>query len=127
MRLLRNIFVKQTLPDLLYSFCSKRYHVFFGYFDIIPISPDEKLILAGRVKSDASSMEVGFYNLKAEGSNFVSLGSTKTWCWQMGCRLQWFPSPSHTVIYNSLVNGSYGSIIQKTDGNILKKNNYPIS
>jgi hypothetical protein len=66
---------------------------------------------------DASArqdIQLGYFYLH-DAKRFVAVGQTPTWCWQMGCRLQWYPEdPDRLILYNTMVNGSYGSVVQDT-------------
>jgi len=134
-------FVGNGFRDCLASFPLKRVaerdrQVFFGYYDISPINFDDSILLAVRAPLPNVSaradipLEVGYYDLKNDGE-FIKIGDTITWCWQQGCRLQWYPLKDHgknnTVIYNTLVNGVYGSCIQDIQTkNILTELGRPI-
>ena len=100
-------------------FSHPHYHVFFGYYDITPFSANENLLLAMNVPFEKKLLvsntktKVGFYNLSEEKPSFHEIGSTRTWCWQQGCRLQWYPEENNkTAIYNTLVNGNYGCVVK---------------
>ena len=98
--------------------------VFFGYYDLCPLSGDGTILLATRVpawgkgstEGQPTFMEVGFYSRLDRRPLFRLLGTTDTWCWQQGCRLQWYPltdsGSSRTVLYNTMVNGRYGSVLR---------------
>jgi len=93
-------------------------HAFFGYYDICPFSADNTRLLAMSTpaadypKSNGGDIRVGFFDLQG-ASDFVAVDQTQTWCWQMGCRLQWYPGdPDRLIMYNAMVNGQYGSIVQ---------------
>ena len=109
-------------------------HVFFGYYDISPFSKDETLLLAVHVSSKKRSLysntkaKVGFYNLSSENSLFQEIGSTQTWCWQQGCRLQWYPRKNNKIVlYNTIVEGKYGCVLKDIfTKEIVKKYNTPI-
>ncbi len=110
------------------------HHVFFGYYDITPFNPKETRILANklppinRTPKPDDSLSVGYFNLH-EGSKFVEVGRTETWCWQQGCRLQWFPSGEgkELAIYNKFLDGAYGSVVQDmSDGRIFRQYADPI-
>ena len=110
-------------------FGSDKYHTFFGYYDISPINKKD-LILANQTslinKSPDSYMEmrVGYYQIN-NNKTFNEIGSTNTWCWQQGCRLQWYNEIK--VIYNKMVDGDLGCVIQNIDTKeIISKINYPI-
>ncbi len=107
--------------------------VFFGYYDITPISHDDNLLLAmhAPLKNISPSVDteimIGFYNLMYDNPSFFEVGRTTTWCWQQGCRLQWYPVMSNqTVIYNRLVEGRYGCVIQDIHtGEIIREYKRP--
>lgn len=90
----------------------------FGYYDITPFSKSNRLLLANILPKHNSppkrgeSISVGFFDL-TENGDFHEIGSTSTWCWQQGCRLQWYPeNENELVIYNKLVDRAYGCIVQ---------------
>lgn len=117
----RLIFNYQGYKSLSNSriFFNPHYHVFFGYYDITPFSEDENLLLAMNVPfekkllASKAKAKIGFYNLSDETPSFHEIGSTRTWCWQQGCRLQWYPEiKNKTVLYNTLVDGNYGCVVK---------------
>lgn len=90
---------------------------FFGYYDKNPFCTNNSKLLAAvgprdnRPPRKKDVLKIGYFDLKNKNFNFV--GETTTWCWQQGCRLQWFPGDeSRYIIYNKLVNNSYGSVVQ---------------
>lgn len=100
-------------------FSHNAHQVFFGYYDINPFSSDEKLLLAKHAPPEnlppvpESQLTVGYYDLNRDDSLFFEVGSTTTWCWQQGCRLRWYPASSNrTILYNKLVDGGYGCVVQ---------------
>ncbi len=100
-------------------FSDVEHQVFFGYYDITPFSSNEKRLLAMRAPAENqplgpdTGLIIGYYDLNMEHSEFIEIGSTTTWCWQQGCRLRWHPESSNgTVIYNKMVEGRYGSVVQ---------------
>ncbi len=104
------------------SFCEKDMNVFFGYYDLCPMNHDETILLATRVPvfkkgmPATGPMDVGFYRTREKERVFQKVGTTNTWCWQQGCRLQWYPldelGKKQTILYNTMVGGNYGSVIQ---------------
>lgn len=86
---------------------------FFGYYDKTPFSFDDRLVLGmNQRSSDEDSIEIGYFDLH-EGNRFHSFGTTTTWSWQLGARLQWVPGKdSETVCYNRLVDGRLGCVTQ---------------
>ena len=94
-------------------------HIFFGYYDTSPFSSDGKSVLASHTPlcnvspTPHDQLTVGHYRLEDGDHAFAELGRTTTWCWQQGCRLQWYPSRnSEQVLYNKMVDGQYGCVIQ---------------
>ena len=83
-------------------------HVFFGYYDITPFSFDGKFILATQVSSKNSTdpsktpLRIGYYSPTETPHQFYQINETETWCWQQGCRLQWFPKKQNAVLFNIL-------------------------
>lgn len=115
-------------------FRSKGYHVFFGYYDVSPFGFDGQRVLATRVglslKTPAVDrvMEVGYFNLSVP-DQFISIAETTAWCWQQGCRLQWYPAnqESNQVFYNYYANGKYSGVIRDLDtGTVTKTTSLPL-
>ena len=96
--------------------------VFFGYYDLTPIKYDDSILLAVRASINNKPvqknafLDIGYYKLQNKESEFILIDKTTTWCWQQGCRLQWYPvnekGRNNLVIYNRLVNNQYGSCIR---------------
>ena len=106
---------------------------FFGYYDITPFSKSSDLLLSmvgpRRNKQPRENEEilVGYFDRRGDGI-FKPVDRTSTWCWQMGCRLQWFPEDENRlVIYNKMADTAYGCVVQdiKTK-EILMKLSRPI-
>jgi len=98
-------------------FAVKDGQTFFGYYDKTPFSHDNKYILAMLAPLNTCSphpedqVVVGYFEITT--GLFHPIDQTSTWCWQQGCRLQWFPeNEDELVIYNKMVNRSYGSVVQ---------------
>ncbi|CCH49912.1 hypothetical protein [Pseudodesulfovibrio piezophilus] len=115
---------------------SSNYHVFFGYYDFSPLNFVNDKCLALRVAGKNTPptaneiAEVGYYNLGVGVSDFVKIGETRSWCWQQGCRLQWFPglggNEDDHVLYNTRQRG-VGSVIQNIKTfEIVKKFSRPV-
>jgi len=95
--------------------------IFFGYYDVTPFSQDGRFVLAAMAPLDNVSphrdhpeLQIGFFDLSHTKPRFQSIGATRTWNWQQGCRLQWYPQnkAGSAVIYNTVIDGRYGAIIQ---------------
>jgi len=122
-------------PFKKYNSSSNNNHTFFGYYDKTPFSIDDKKILALTVNCKNNPLNIkktykatiGYFKINAP-EKFYSIGKTSTWCWQQGCRLMWFPQDEKNfIIYNRLIDGNYGSVIQNINNKeIIKKFNFPI-
>lgn len=121
----------------LRKFLDQKQHVFFGYYDISPINNSNSLLLAMQVPFIHHSpkandiAKVGYYKLSDRDSKFVSIGQTNTWCWQQGCRLQWYPlkqlGRNDLILYNRIFDGNYGSCVQNViTGRIVKQLLHPV-
>ncbi len=102
--------------------------VFFGYYDVTPFSPDERYLLAMRKpfargqKAPGTSIAVGYYSLEDDDPQFEEIGTTTTWCWQQGCRLQWFPhDKNRLILFNQLVNGKHGAVIKDIESKKIEQ------
>jgi len=114
------------------EFTRQNHSIFFGYYDISPFSHDDKIILAcstsklkGNIKAD-DYLEVGYFYLD-DPTTFISIGRTTTWCWQQGARLRWLPGSKDQIMYNQVVDGGYGCVVQKIDsGEVVMEIPYPV-
>ncbi len=114
------IFKGKRIGDLkIQRFNNLNNQVFFGYYDVTPFSQNEIFLLAVHSPLEnlppkpESELLLGYYDLRKENSPFIETGKTTTWCWQQGCRLQWYPEKSNQdVLYNRLIEGEYGCVIQ---------------
>ncbi len=86
------------------------HHTFIGYYDIHPFDPQDKLLLAGRCRSDHNGramdvrLDLGVIDLAS--GDFKCFDQTPLWCWQQGCRLQWQSFQGKVQIaYNTLQDG----------------------
>lgn len=77
----------------------------FGYYDKLQFSPDDRLVLANEVDFEHRSpgpddaIRVGMVDT-ADGDRWIDLGGTRAWNWQQGCMLQWLPGSESTVLWN---------------------------
>lgn len=112
----------------LINFTDFNNEFFFGYYDLNPISTDNKNILSLSFNSSNNNkkIKIGFFNIDSP-TEFNEVGTTETWCWQQGCRLTWVDKSNSTILYNKIVEKSYGSVIQNIHTKkIIKKINWPI-
>ncbi len=77
----------------------------FGYYDKLQFSPDDRFILSNQVDFEHRSptpddvIQVGMVDLQ-DGDKWTELGSSRAWNWQQGCMLQWVPGTDSTVLWN---------------------------
>lgn len=80
-------------------------HHWFGYYDKLQFDPSCRFVLGMEVDFEHRSplpedeIKVGMIDLE-DGDRWIELGSTKAWCWQQGCMLQWIPGSTNEVIWN---------------------------
>lgn len=106
--------------------------VFFGYYDISPFSPDNSKILLNICNEKYFTspgfndyIDLAYYDLQ---SNAVKIfGKTKAWCWQQGCRLQFYQKSNNLVIYNSIRGDKFVSNVLNIETNqLIKQIDHPI-
>lgn len=77
----------------------------FGYYDKLQFSPDDRFVLCNQVDFENrsprpdDSCTVGLIDLR-DNDRWTPLGTTKAWCWQQGCMLQWLPGSASEIIWN---------------------------
>ena len=109
--------VLQHIPRDARVFSAPAAQVFFGYYDVTPFGPGDRVLLAmhappGNISphNDHPELKLGFYDLSLEFPVFEPFAATKTWNWQQGCRFQWLGN-ANRVIYNSIVDGRCGAVV----------------
>jgi len=98
------------------------YSYFFGYYDKSPLNRDNTKLLTHRVSFDGRDVqdgdiaEIGYFDLNT--SKFIKLDETLAWNWQQGSQLQWLPPKyDEEIIYNSIVDDKFVSIIYNINTN----------
>ncbi len=116
----------KTLPQRTFVF--PKAHLFFGYYDVSQFGDDENLLLAvaappiNRTPPAGSIVRLGFFDIREKTPEFHEFGRTATWCWQQGCRLQWYPlGGTNSVIYNTFLEGQYRSVVQDIRSSRINK------
>lgn len=126
------------VPPIFYPYRiygdSKR-HVFFGYYDLSPFDFEDKVLLAMRAGAKNLSpkpeehLEIGYY-LIDDPSIFHIIDRTTAWCWQQGCRLQWYPladaGKNGRIIYNVSRSWGYGAVIRNIKHGVDRELNRPV-
>jgi hypothetical protein len=120
-RILIKGFSAREYNSSVIRFGNSNHQYFFGYYDVSPFNYDDSVLLALRAPVENTppfpdtSIHIGYFEIEDPGT-FYSVGQTTTWCWQLGCRLQWYPQnkkgENNTIIYNKLIDNSYGCCIQ---------------
>jgi hypothetical protein len=93
-----------TLPPIRQLTRWPKFH-WFGYYDKLQFSPDNRFVLSNRVDFEHRSpaaedvVEVGMVDLH-EKDRWIPLGTTRAWNWQQGCMLQWIPGSASRIIWN---------------------------
>ncbi len=82
---------------------------FIGYYDIQPVSPDGKAVLAHAATATARALtasdvaDVGYFDRASR--QFTPMAQTRLWCWQLGARLRWLPGENRSLAFNTIVDG----------------------
>ena len=77
----------------------------FAYYDKLQFSSDNRFVLSHKVNFEHRSpkaddvIEVGMVDLQ-DKDKWIPLGTSRAWCWQQGCMLQWLPGSAFEVIWN---------------------------
>lgn len=80
-------------------------HHWFGYYDKLQFDPSERFVLGMQVDFEHRSptlsdrIRIGRVDLDAS-DEWQTLGSSRAWCWQQGCMLQWLPGSDTKVLWN---------------------------
>ena len=83
---------------------------FFGFHDHTPFSYDNTKLLANRPKFDlkipstSDELDIGYFDGE-DFKDFHKVGSTSTWTWHLGCKLQW-KGNSNNIIFNDHIDGN---------------------
>jgi hypothetical protein len=93
-------------------------HHFFGYYDKTPWDKTGRYLLAmeidfiDRQPKRGEPLTLGMVDLK-DDNRYIPFDKTHAWCWQQGTMLQWLGSaPDREVIYNSVADDAYVTIIR---------------
>ncbi len=103
------------------------YH-WFGYYDKLQFSQDDRFVLTNRVGFEHRSplaedvIEVGMIDTESR-DEWIPLGTSKAWCWQQGCMLQWLPGHASKVIWNDRERDRF--VCHILDVNTGEKNTVP--
>ncbi|MBN2327608.1 MAG: hypothetical protein JXR73_10680 [Candidatus Omnitrophica bacterium] len=89
----------------------------FSYYDKFQFDPSGRYVLGmeigfnDRPPEAGEAVKLGMVDLQ-DGNKWIEFGESRSWGWQQGCMLQWLPGGDAEVIYNTLMDGRYVSVIQ---------------
>lgn len=92
------------LPPIRAITRGPKFH-WFGYYDKFQFDPSDRYVLAmqvdfeHRMPAPGEAIRIGMIDL-AEGDRWIELGTSRAWCWQQGCMLQWRPGSDSEVLWN---------------------------
>ena len=81
-----------------------KYH-WFGYYDKMQFDPSGQFLLGMEVTfehrrpSPEDTIVIGMVDL-LDNNEWIELGTSRAWCWQSGCMLQWIPNNPGKIIWN---------------------------
>ena len=96
--------MSEQLPPTRAITKGPKYH-WFGYYDKLQFDPSARFVLGMEVDFQHRSptaddvIVVGMVDLQ-DNDRWIELGSTRAWCWQQGCMLQWRPGSTNEVVWN---------------------------
>ncbi len=92
-------------------------HHFFGYYEKTPWNQSETKVLAhqasfnNRPPTGEDSLQIGYVSTSNLPGDFEQVAETKSWNWQQGAMLQWFPTePENQIIYNDCRDGQFFAV-----------------
>jgi hypothetical protein len=86
---------EEKLPPIRALTHGPKFH-WFGYYDKLEFDPSSRYVLgmeAGfqhRTPEAEEEIRLGMIDLESD-DKWTDLGSSRAWCWQQGCMLQWLP------------------------------------
>ncbi len=95
---------KQILPPARTITRGPKHH-WFAYYDKLEFDPSGRYVLGMEVDFEHRSpqpddvIKVGMVDLK-DNDKWIELGTSRAWCWQQGCMLQWRPGSKTEVLWN---------------------------
>ncbi len=119
-----------TLPPVRALTSGPTYH-WFGYYDKLEFDPTTRYVLGMEVDFEHRSpkaddvINVGMVNLQ-DNDRWINLGTSRAWCWQQGCMLQWRPNSRTEVIWNDREGDHFVSHIMNTETREKRTLPYPV-
>ena len=98
---------------------------FFGYYDVSPFCPyDDNILTYMSVNYDKSEASIHLYNINSGQDRIID--HSKSWNWQQGCRLRWFPDEKPLLLFNDFDGENYCARVIDTKGNTIKMFSKPL-
>ena len=94
----------ETMPPVRPITRGPKFH-WFAYYDKLQFDPSGRYVLGMESDFDdrdvrpADVIRVGMVDL-AQGDRWIELGTSRAWCWQQGCMLQWRPGSKTEILWN---------------------------
>jgi len=94
----------QDLPAVRAITTGPGFH-WFGYYDKLQFDPTCRYVLGMEVGFEHRSpkaddvIKIGMVDLQ-QGDRWRELGTSRAWCWQQGCMLQWRPRSKTDILWN---------------------------
>ncbi|CAN5810892.1 hypothetical protein BH23PLA1_BH23PLA1_01640 [soil metagenome] len=105
---------------------------FFGYYDKCPWNATGRYLLGQQIEycdrqpEPGETLTIGMIDLN-DDNRFLPLDETAAWSWQQGTMLQWLGSDlQREIIYNSVHDGRYVSIIREVHSGYTQRLPRPI-
>ncbi len=108
-----------------------RRHHWFGYYDKLQFDPTCRFVLGMAVDFEHRSprptdvIRIGMVDLE-DKDRWVELSSSRAWCWQQGCMLQWLPGSKTKIIWNDRSKDRFVCRIYDTSLGIQQTIDHPI-
>ncbi len=103
----------------------------FGYYDKLEFDPTSRFVLGMEVgfehrspRAD-DSVAIGMIDLH-ERDRWIPLGTSRAWCWQQGCMLQWRPGSQTEILWNDRQRDRYVCHLLDTASMQRRTIDYPI-
>ncbi|HYW79820.1 MAG TPA: hypothetical protein VE890_09605, partial [Thermoguttaceae bacterium] len=97
----------EPLPPVRTITRGPKFH-WFGYYDKLQFDPSGRYVLGMEVDFEHRSpkpedvIRVGMVDLQ-DDDRWIELGTSRAWCWQQGCMLQWRPGSNSEVLWNDRI------------------------
>ena len=94
----------EELPPIRAITRGPKFH-WFSYYDKLQFDPSCRYALGMEVDFEHRSpkpndvISIGMVDLK-DNDRWLTLGQSRSWCWQQGCMLQWLPGSKNQIIWN---------------------------